>query len=74
MLPMLLLGGKSSKYRCVSWNNHMQKWVAYFRLDGKRFTLGSHATELAAAQAFDQEAKKYKRKKKLNFRESSSSV
>ena len=73
MLSMLPLGGKSSKYRGVSWDKKNQKWAAYIYLDGKRFGLGRHATELAAAQAYDQQATKCAGKP-LNFRESSSSV
>ena len=69
MLPMLPLGDarKSSKYRGVSWEKQNQKWKAYIYLDGKFFTLGLHATELAAAQAYDKEARKYAGKQ-LNFR------
>ncbi len=73
MLPMLPLGGKSSKYRGVSWDKKRQKWRASLYLDGKRVNLGYHATELAAGQAYDQRAKKYA-EKPLNFRESFSSV
>ncbi len=58
MLSMLPLGGKSSKYRGVSWDKRNQKWAAYIYLDGKTVYLGFHATELAAAQAYDQEARK----------------
>ena len=65
---------KSSKYRGVTWDKKKQKWQAFIYLDGKRFDLGRHATELlgyhatelAAAQAYDQEAKKYTGKP-LNF-------
>ncbi len=62
------------KYRGVFWNKQKQKWRASIYLNGKNVNLGRHATELAAAQAYDQEVKKYNRKRKLNFRESSSSV
>jgi hypothetical protein len=60
----------SSKYRGVSWEKYKQCWMACISLNNKTVRLGYHATELAAAQAYDQQAKKYARK--LNFREYSS--
>ena len=40
--------------------------MASIYLNGKNFNLGRHATELAAAQAYDKEARKYAGKP-LNF-------
>ena len=60
----MLLGEarKSSTYRGVYWDKKIQKWRASIYLEGKTFYLGLHATELAAAQAYDQEARKYAEK------------
>ena len=56
----------SSRYTGVSFDTRKQKWMASIYLNGKNFSLGRHATELAAAQAYDQEARKYA-DKSLNF-------
>jgi hypothetical protein len=53
-------------YIGVSFCKTMQKWRARLFLKSKRVNLGSHATEIAAAQAYDQEARKYA-DKSLNF-------
>ena len=57
---------KSSLFNGVSFHIRRQKWEAYILLNGCRLYLGYHATELAAAQAYDRCARDYA-DKKLNF-------
>jgi hypothetical protein len=42
-----------SKFRGVSWNKSVKKWIARIMLDGKRKHLGCFNDEAAAARAWD---------------------
>ncbi len=45
---------QTSAYHGVRLNKRTRKWEAYIRVAGSHVHLGCHATEVAAAQAFDQ--------------------
>jgi hypothetical protein len=49
---------KSSKYKGVSWSNSENKWRAFIRINGKGKTIGRFDSELDAAEAYNNEAKK----------------
>ncbi|MHC4659502.1 MAG: AP2 domain-containing protein [Planctomycetota bacterium] len=49
----------SSKYKGVSWNKKRKKWAAYIKKDSKQINLGNFNSEIQAAKAYDQAAKKY---------------
>ena len=46
--------GGSSKYKGVSFNKQLQKYVAYASLNKKRYHLGTFECEIAAAKAYDE--------------------
>ena len=51
--------GTTSKYRGVFWAKRDQKWVARIRANGIRYNIGSFASELEAAEAYQQELRKH---------------
>ena len=58
----------SSKYKGVSFNKRLQKYVAYASLDKKRHHLGTFECEIAAAKAYDEFANKnFGKYKRINF-------
>lgn len=48
----------SSQYKGVSWHKAAKKWMAYLKTNHKRYYLGLHISEDAAAQAYNSEATK----------------
>ena len=60
--------GGSSKYKGVSFNKQLQKYVAYASLNKKRYHLGTFECEIAAAKAYDEFANKnFGNYKRINF-------
>jgi hypothetical protein len=51
--------GGSSRFLGVSWDASRRKWAAGIKPDGKRVSLGRHASEEAAARAYDAAAREY---------------
>ena len=57
-----------SKYKGLEWDRIQRKWKARIQLNGRKIYLGSFASEIAAARAYDAAAKKYHRNfASLNF-------
>jgi hypothetical protein len=52
-------GTKSSKYKGVSWKKQTCKWSANIGFEYKDIHLGSFNSEVDAAKAYDEAAKKY---------------
>lgn len=52
--------GKTSRFRGASWNKREQKWRANIMIRGKPFELGRFESEIAAAQAYNNAALKYR--------------
>lgn len=49
----------SSRYKGVSWNKKINKWVAQIQKDGKKHHLGSFSNEHEAAVAYNKKAKEF---------------
>ena len=58
-------GPKPSDYVGVSWDQKAQKWQVKISIQGKKHHLGQFATEIEAAQKYDEEAALHG--KTLNF-------
>ena len=48
-----------SKYKGVCFHKKAKKWVSYIRIDGKRVHLGIFNSEIEAAKAYEEAAKKH---------------
>ena len=51
--------GKSSRFRGVHWHSATGKWKAEITVDYRNIYLGVHASEEAAARAYDEAARQY---------------
>lgn len=51
--------GSKSKYRGVSFNSRLQKWLAQIRVDYKLIHIGCFVIEEDAARAYNEVAQKY---------------
>ncbi len=49
----------SSKYRGVVWHKNIKKWQAYIGIKYKQITIGYFDSEIKAAKAYDEAAKKH---------------
>ncbi len=47
----------TSRFKGVFWNTRRKVWGAQIRSDGKAIHIGQHATEIAAAYAYDEKAR-----------------
>jgi hypothetical protein len=52
-------GGKSSRFKGVSWEGRRQRWAAYIRVDGVQHFLGYYRSEAVAAERYDAAALKH---------------
>jgi hypothetical protein len=60
--------GKSSKFKCVSWNPKRQRWLVQTKVNGKTRYIGLFVDEIDAAKAYDKFAiKTYGEFARLNF-------
>jgi len=50
---------KSSKYKGVYWQKTIGKWIAKIKYNGKMHHIGCYINGIAAAQAYDKEARKH---------------
>lgn len=48
--------GNGSKFKGVSWEKRRNHWIAYIVVNRKRRQIGSYASEVEAAKAYDQAA------------------
>ena len=59
---------KSSRFRGLSWHKRDKAWRVAIRVNGERIELGGFRSEVEAAKAYDDAAKKYHGSKALlNF-------
>lgn len=49
----------TSDYFGVCWRKREQRWLAQLQINKKKLWLGLHATEIAAARAYDKAARKH---------------
>lgn len=54
-------GPQESRFKGVAWHVKNKNWIAQIKVDRKVIYLGSFDDDVAAARAFDTEAKKYGR-------------
>jgi hypothetical protein len=67
--------GCTSKYRGVNWHISVKKWVARITVNRRRIHLGVFDSEVEAAKAYDEAARKYYGEfARLNFPDSADSV
>jgi len=59
--------GTTSRFKGVSWYPKSQKWMAYIYVNRVRVHLGYFFYEEDAARAYDEAARKFFSKPKLNF-------
>lgn len=52
--------GKKSIYRGVHWEWRMKRWIATLSIEGKKMLGGSFKTDIEAAMAYDNLARKYR--------------
>jgi hypothetical protein len=52
----------SSKYKGVSWNKSLNKWVAQINVDGKQKYLGTFTDEYEAHLAYQKALNEYQNK------------
>lgn len=48
----ILKSGRTSRYRGVSWDNQMKRWITKIQLKRKQYNLGYYETEEEAHQAY----------------------
>ena len=49
----------NSKYKGVYWNKNKKKWIAQIGVNHKKMHVGNFSSEIAAAAAYNEAAKKY---------------
>jgi hypothetical protein len=47
---------KTSKFKGVSWRSDTENWTSYIKQGGKKYSLGSFHSEIAAAEAYNRAA------------------
>ena len=60
-------GAPRSRYRGVSWRPGTGRWRAVIGVNGRKHHLGSYATEVEAARAYDRKAAALGRHERMNF-------
>jgi len=55
----VLLEGKSSKFKGVSWSRKARKWTASIYVNGNSKHLGTFSSEMDAALAYDDAAERH---------------